>query len=192
MIGLEAGAGVTHLSIALCSYCASKLGKRTAYLELHARNEISSVCPKTERSDDPESVSSCFRLHGVDYYSTMDSRTIPSLLNQGYDYLIFDSGSFTETDLSEFLRCDRKLILGSLAPWKSEKIQEFFYLLESNHIQLGESSYYLMQTGNKRDLLNFSKSRHIPVQHVQAVPFIKNPFCIEKEQFPFLQDLLTG
>lgn len=190
--GLGAGTGVTHLAVSLCSYCASKLGKRTAYAELHARNEIASVCPKTEHSSEPEPAASHFQLHGTDYYPGVDGRLIPTLLNQGYDYLIFDSGNFAETDLSEFLRCDRKLILGSLAPWKSGKIREFFDLLESNDIYLGESLYYLMQTGSRKDLLYFSKSCHIPIQYVQPVPFIKDPFCIEKEQFPFLQKLLTG
>ena len=40
ILGCSRGAGVTHLALALCSYCSSKRGKSCAYLELHARREI--------------------------------------------------------------------------------------------------------------------------------------------------------
>lgn len=130
--GCCSGIGVTHLSIALCSFCASKLGKKTAFLEFHGRNEISQLFPQAHPavSDSEAAEQKCFHLNGIDYYSNVSSSDIPALLNMGYHYLIFDMGGFGEMDFQEFLRCDRKLILGSLAPWKSKTCQDFFLTMK--------------------------------------------------------------
>ncbi len=181
--------GVTHFTLALCSYCTSRLRKRTAYLELHPRNEISQLnggnsLPSPDGSD---TMRPCFTLHGTDYYSCVNGREIPSLLNSGYDYLILDMGCLNEADCSEFLRCDCKFVLGSLAPWKLQYYRKFF--LHFNHtVNLGEGFCYLVQTGNQGDISGFSKEHHISMQ---SVPFINNPFRIKKELFLFFDELLT-
>lgn len=126
-----------------------------------------------------------FRLHGADYYPAVSEKDMPALLNLGYDYLILDMGTQDEGAFSEFLRCDRKLILGSLAPWKVWKYEAFFQKI-GNNINLREGFDYLVQTGSKQEILLFSKAYRIKMQ---CVPFIKNPFSIEKELFPFLGTL---
>lgn len=187
MIGCSYGVGVTHLAIALCNYCASKQRKKCAYLELHGRNEISQLVPEAKLlSDTPQntgiSIRPHFRIRGVDYYPAVTEHEIPALLNCGYDYLIFDIGTLDDGMFSEFLRCDRKLVLGSLAPWKSWKYESFFQKYQNN-ITIKEGFDYFVQTGSTKELDSFSKTHHIKMQ---VVPFIKNPFYIEKELFPFL------
>lgn len=126
-----------------------------------------------------------FRFHRVDYYPCVKASEIPALLNQGYHFLILDIGHLSEADFSEFLRCDCKIILGGLAPWKTWKYEEFFRLFD-NAIDLGEGFDYLVQTGTiAKTLSHFSKSHHISLSEV---PFIKNPFCIDKQLFPFLEE----
>ncbi len=180
ILGCSSGAGVTHLAIALCNYCTSKQKKKCAYLELHARNEISQLVPEAK-------LSIPIRLCGVDYYPAVAAGEVPALLNRGYDCLVLDVGTPDEGMISEFLRCDRKLILGSLAPWKSWKYEALFQKF-ADGISLGEGFDYLVQTGSTKELASFSKTHHIKMQ---LVPFIKNPFHIEKELFPFLGNLST-
>ena len=57
-----------------------------------------------------------FRIHDVDYYPATGRDEFPALLNLGYRYLVLDFGSLSEADLTEFLRCDKKIIIGSVAP----------------------------------------------------------------------------
>lgn len=97
-------------------------------------------------------------------------------------------GALDETDISEFLRCDRKLVLGSLAPWKLRKYEAFFEQFD-HYTNLGEGFCYLVQTGVKETLADFSKARNIDVH---SVPFIGNPFRIDKELFPFFSALLSS
>lgn len=190
--GCCSGIGVTHISIALCSFCASKLGKKTAFLEFHGRDEISQFFrdESPAASDSADGRQPCFHASGVDYYSNLSSHDIPILLNKGYQYLIFDMGSFPEADFQEFLRCDRKLILGSLAPWKTRTWQNFFQY-KNKSVNSGEGFYYLLQMGNSKDFLSFSKTYQISRQSMLQIPFIKNPFCIGKELFVFFEELLS-
>ena len=187
ILGCSPGSGVTHLAIALCTYCASKQKKKCAYLELHGRNEISQLISEAKLRAPGVQNRPRIRLCGVDYYPNVTASEVPTLLNLGYDCLILDVGALDEGLLSEFLRCDRKLILGSLAPWKSWKYEAFFQKI-TDDINLGEGFDYLVQTGSTKELASFSKTHHIKMQ---VVPFIKNPFHIEKELFPFLGALST-
>lgn len=131
-----------------------------------------------------------FKLHGIDCYSCVTTSEIPALLNRGYDYLILDMGHLAEADLPEFLRCERKLVLGSLAPWKSSSIQSFFERFNDN-INLREGFYYIMRTGDSGELLRFSRAYHLPMHCIGCLPNISNPLKIKKEHFAFLEDLLS-
>lgn len=197
--------GVTQLAVALCSYCVSKQQRRAAYLELHKRNEIARVLPDTDfsavlrrhakaRAKAPSLPGVAkqeplfFSLRGVDYFPHVSYCDVPLLLNREYDYLILDLGSMGEADLSEFLRCDTKFILGSLAPWKIWKYEKSLELL--NHsVNLGEGCNYLVQMGTSYDISRFSKANRIAVREV---PFIKDPFRIEKQLFLFFEELLAS
>ncbi len=169
--------GVTHLAIALGNYCHSKLRKKTAILELHERREFCTLCPENKDTS--------FRLHGLTYYPHVDSDSLPALHNRGYDYLILDLGSMEDGQESEFLRCDRKVVLGSLAPWKSGYLEILFTVFDKKEIN-GESFFYLVQAGQNQDISDFSRNYHVTFQ---TVPFIKNPFHIDKTLFAFLQNL---
>lgn len=168
-------------------------------MELHARNEISQLVPESKllscatfngsslKNKEGTTLQKRlhFRLCGIDFYPAVTGNEIPTILNYGYDYLFLDAGTLDEDAFDEFLRCDRKLILGSLAPWKCWKYESFFQKFE-NTINLGEGFDYLVRTGTKEEIFRFSKAHHIKMQ---VVPFIKNPFSIEKELFPFLGTL---
>lgn len=203
IMGCDTGVGVTHLAIALCNYCCSKQRKKVAYLELHARAEISQLIPESKlysalkphsakhtlksNLSDSTSCPCHFQFRGVDYYPHVSDSMIPALLNQGYDYLILDIGSIKEADYSEFLRCDRKLVVGSVAPWKLWRYEEFFRQFVNSQ-NLGEGFHYLLQMGTWADTSHFIKSHHISMV---PIPFIKNPFRLEKELFLFLEELLA-
>ena len=123
----------------------------------------------------------------MDYYPYVKSDEIPALMNLGYDYLILDMGSQKEANLSEFLRCNRKLVLGSLAPWKVHTYLAFFDQFDSIY-NVRKDFCYFSQWGSEKNNRTFSKANHISMQNV---PFIQNPFRIEKQLFLFFDGLLT-
>lgn len=188
ILGCEPGAGVTHLCIALANYCASKLQKTTACLELCSPGELSALSPE----HNPAAVQKngiCdtgFSIYGVDYYPAVQPDLIPTLFNTDYCYLILDMGYADRADWNEFLRCDRKLIVGSLAPWKTYCYESLFCNYSAS-LKNNRSFVYLVQTGDKWDIAEFAEKHRIAMK---TVPFISNPFQIEKERFLFLQELL--
>ena len=178
--GCDSGVGVTHLALALGSYCCSKQRRRVAYIELHTKNEISRLLSEEQlcsllRRQTAGAASfaadlPCFCLDGVDYYPQASGNTVPILLNRGYDCLILDSGRLEEAGLPE---------------WKYEA---FLQKLRA-FTDLGEGFSYLVQAGNKKSISDFSRSHQISMCQV---PFINNPFRIEKDLFLFLEELLAA
>lgn len=186
--GCEHGCGTTHLTIALANYCASKLRQRTACLELNSTANFQNLtgfesehAPLFQKESQNK-----ICIYGVDYYPNLSPCEIPKIYNQDYHYLLSDFGILTEQTFGEFLRCDQKIIIGSLAPWKQEIYGKFFELYFSNQKQQ-ENFCYLSLFGEKQDMHRFSRKYHISMRQI---PFLKNPFHIEKEQFSFLQQLL--
>ncbi len=129
---------------------------------------------------------SYFRIYDVDYYPSTTAEELPCLLNQGYSYLILDLGSMEEADLPELLRCDKKIILGSLAPWKTDKFRKTLKQINQKTTS-GEGFIYLTEMGKPKILREISASYHIRIRNV---PYIENPFRLEKETFSILQELL--
>lgn len=127
-----------------------------------------------------------FNIHGVDYYPDVTPDELPGLYNQGYQILLFDFGNFGECYIHEFLRCDRKLVIGSLAPWN---IRQYRDLLESlsHYTNLGEGFYCLTRTESPKQIRDFSRFYQISVS---SIPFIPDPFYIKKEHFSILQKFI--
>lgn len=193
MIGLcscESGCGTTHLSISLANYISSKYGYRTACLELHPSDAFTQLKTYTDTPYLPGDVKEkrFFSIYGVDFYPLLGKQDIPALMNAGYDYLILDFGIASAAIFDEFLRCDKKLVLGSLSPWR----QAHFYDFCQKQLKKEQKEYFLFLVlhGEMHDILTFSKKCAISTKQFFSIPFIKNPFHITKEQFSFLEKLL--
>ena len=112
-----------------------------------------------------------FDIHGVDYYPDITPDELPELYNQGYHILLLDFGSFNECCINEFLRCDRKLVIGSLAPWN---IRQYRELLESisHYTNLGEGFYCLTRTESPKQIRDFSRLYQISISFSILQEFI--------------------
>ncbi len=187
-MGCEHGCGVTHLSIALANYCASKLQGKTACLELNRPGNFLALSPGLSPLSVPQTTfcDTGFSIYGADYYPTVRADDIPLLLNADYSYYILDMGDVSQADWNEYLRCDRKLIIGSLAPWK-RSCYESLFCKYSTSLKNGGGFVYLVQTGNRHDITDFAKKNGISMERI---PFLPNPFQIGREHFAFLEQLL--
>jgi hypothetical protein len=174
----------------LTNYCASKLKKATACLELNNTGDLASLAPENNRLSvpQPKICPTGFTIYGADYYPAVRKEDIPILMNADYSYYILDLGNSASADWNEFLRCDRKLIIGSLAPWKIH-YYETLLCNYASFLQTSGGFTYLIHTGDPSVLRHFARENHISMERV---PFIPNPFQVEKEQFLFLQELLSG
>lgn len=171
--GVTAGAGVTHLTFAFASYGASVGKRKTAVVELsqnHAFEELGG-------SDE------VFERKGVTYYPNWLHQRLPEVLKEDYEVIILDLGSVYYRIRAELSRCNEKLILGSSAPWRSREYCNFV-LEEMGEERAAKATVYLTNPGIEKDKKEIKRKICRPVYQI---PFLPNPFCIEKSQYGFFE-----
>lgn len=176
--GVSPGVGTTHLAIAAAHYAVNEWGVSAAVAELGSRPCIRDLDTCSQDADH-------FVIDGVGYYPQMESARMPELLNSTYRYVILDMGC-EESCWQEFLRCDLKYVIASLSPWRIRQAQVFMDMHEKEHT----NNYFtalLTVTGNVYEKKKFQRTYHVPVR---TIPFIADPFWLEKDQLSFFQELL--
>ncbi len=188
--GTNHGIGVTHLCISFANFTASKCGFKTACLEMNDAEtfrclENGAANPQKRPAD---SCRRYFTVYGVDYYPSVQKDEIPELFNKGYHYYFLDFGVLNNFVRDEYLRCNKKFLIGSRAPWRADCFQKLFH--QYPEIKTMEFFYCMVQFGEKTDIVKLSVMLSFPLRQFRLIPFIKNPFHIKKEQFSFLEELL--
>lgn len=171
--GVTAGAGVTHLTIALANYSATVKKRKTAVIELSGNHAI-------EELGDTGNV---FRMQHVTYYPNCLQQQVPEVLKEDYEVILLDLGCTYHRIRMELLRCNEKLIVGSSAPWRSREYARFV-LDEMGEDGKAKATVYLTNLGMKRDKNEIKRQISQPVYDI---PFLPDPFSIEKSQYAFFQ-----
>lgn len=180
---MDSGVGTTHLTVATANYVANEWGIPAAVVELASRSCIRHL--DTERSG-----AAYFVEDGVGYYPHVMSGRLPMLLNGDYSYLIMDLGS-AESEWQEFLRCDLRYLVASLSPWRIDQAEKFMVMhTQPDGMEHMHQKYFtalLTVTGNVYEKKRFQQLYHVPVR---SVPFMADPFRLDKDQLAFFQELL--
>ncbi len=178
IMGHEHGLGVTHLSIALACYTCKWLHARTAVVEYGERDtlmELSAV--GAEKS---------FRRDGVDYFPAATSGDLGYIYNRNYEYIILDLGCDSRNAREELMRCNGKLVVGSLRPWRKRAYYDYIQRLIKN---TGNSDIFTF-LALFEDKIEIKKCRRAFKTQVKSIPFIEDPFCVEKKDISFLHSLI--
>lgn len=177
IIGIERGCGATHLAIALANYLQSGMGKKTAFIELSGKNELKEMIQKEGKGKK--------KLLGVSYFTDINTEKIPEIMNSKYEAFVLDLGSDYTAAREEFLRCDRKIVIGSISPWKIFAYEHFIknVIVAENY----ESWEFLVLFANLSDKKKVQKRYEM---HLASVPWIENPFYLKKEDIVFLQKII--
>lgn len=177
MIGIGMGCGTTHLAIALANYLQSVLGRKTAVIELSGQHDLKDMLEKEGAGKQ--------KLAGVRYFTDLKVGNIPEIMNSRYEAFVFDLGPDYTASREEFLRCDRKIIIGSISPWRVSAYERFLKnVIASENYETWE---FLVLFAN---LLDKKKIQKRYGMHMISVPWIENPFYLEKEDLSFLQKII--
>jgi hypothetical protein len=176
---IEHGTGVTCLSLAISNFLCSKLGKKTAYVELNATNQICSLSPGTGKRP--------FSYMGITIFPGTTHTSLPEILRMDFDFFILDMGVLNVYTANEFARYDRQFLVGSLSKWKRKHT-----LKQIEHLILNSRLHrdYLLILGN--DDKKESKKTFFFEDgfRVCPIPFIPNPFRLDSELFSFFEKIL--
>lgn len=184
IVGTERGNGVTHLAIMLGNYITAKLHKNVAILEMNSTDSFSELMEMSEkeRNKKPEFVN--FEISKVTYYCNVQEDMLGKIFSKEYEYIIMDMGM--DRHLEEFLKCNIRIVIGNLNPWKSKK---FIDSIENDITQgyLGKIKY-VVHFGTYDEIRQIEHAYRISVY---ITPFEPDPFLIHGCNLEFLNQLLN-
>lgn len=154
IVGTHKGAGVTHFGILLAQYISECLGRRTAYVEYFPQNEIQYLeyyC----NNRCIESDENIFKIHKVIYYKSVQEKKIGEIIGDNYDCILLDFGSEFLKGKNEFLRCDKKIVLSSMALWKRQELEKF--IEKTSSIKNSDQWTYIIPFAKGNDVKQYSK-----------------------------------
>lgn len=172
------GMGATHLAIALANYTARWLKAQTALIEFGEKNTLAQL------SNEQGEESFCKR--GVTYYPAVTSYELGYIYNMNYEYMILDLGADSRKAREELMRCDGKLIIGSLKPWRKANFYNYINNIQKNMGNLEMITFLALF----EDKIEIKKCRRTFKVQVKSVPFIADPFCVKEKEVAFLHSLV--
>lgn len=177
-MGTEQGLGTTHLSVSMASYIALTTRKKVLYVELAARGCICDMNP--DRESDEE-----FELDRVVYWPRKLIGDLNQAYSRGYDVIVIDFGERNDWYWNEFVRCDRRFMVGSLVPWRLKNTENFLRM--HMHNSFDKSEILLVNGGNKIEKKIISRRYQILVK---TIPYIPDPMRPESQWPEFFHELL--
>ncbi|MGN0341975.1 MAG: hypothetical protein ACI4DO_04200 [Roseburia sp.] len=177
ILGVQSGVGVTHLGVAMMEYSLRYRRSRTAYVELSGNHEIEQLQEVAGRK---------FHYAGrASFFPNQSGNSPGEWMQTECDTYIVDAGSDFYRSKNEFMRCDRKLVLMSLSPWKNQEVEQFMTYIYKGE-KWGNSVTLFAHLGNKKDKKDFQKKYKIPIF---CCPYIEDPFHLKKTDVNFLRTL---
>lgn len=185
IIGTHVGAGSTHFAILLSNYLSECLGMKTAYIECFPQKEliymeeIYDLCGKATSTRD------YFSLYKVRYYKSIREEKIPKIMSEGFDCLVLDLGVDINKMKNEFLRCDKRIVISNLAPWKSNKVEEF--LAKTGFKGAEDNLEFGISFTTDRFLKDSSRHFKIPFF---SIPYEPDPFALSNNTIKMFQKII--
>lgn len=175
VVGAGSGVGTTFLSMALADYFAEYKRKGTTLLEAGGQRQLGSLCPKEQ----------VFSVGKVCVYPHVQSEEIPQLCNKEQEITILDLGNDYKKVRLDFLRCSRKILIGSMAPWKKS---EYFRVMDQ--IQQEENYKQWLRSvilfGKKEEVRTIMAKYKVVASRM---PYMQQPYPSGKEEENFFRRL---
>lgn len=185
ILGTHKGCGVTHLGILLANYLSEYAGCRTAFLECSPQKDLQYlqdyIFGETEDGVEREA----FKIHHVTYHNNIKDQDIAEIIGDAYDCVILDLGTDFLRYKNEFLRCDKRIIVSSLAIWKRHELEGF--IKSTSHIKFNNQWIYAIPFGQSRDINKAVKDYK---RKIYGVPYEPDPFILSTHMIQKLQKLI--
>lgn len=185
IIGTHSGAGVTHLGILLANYFSQYLGLKTAFVECGFRNGFQCLQQALLGPEEDVGNQDSFSLQRITFYGNRNLQSIPEIIGGRYDCVILDLGTDMAKNKSEFLRCDKKIVAGSLAMWKLHDLERF--IVNSAHIKNSEQWVYAIPFTTEKVLKEAEKRLE---KKMYGIPCEPDPFLLSGEIIRLFQRML--
>lgn len=188
LIGADSHVGVTHLTIMLANYLASKEKYKVAVVDLSEQNSLTVLKELYEECYQEKTLISqnMFQIHKVDYYCHATQRDIANILHMGYEYILLDFGRVCRDSYNyEILRCHKRILVGSCCEWQQATFQQ---AIEKQKISNDNGEWkFATFLGIKEIRCILERKYHICIH---KVPYEEDPFCLSRSHFEPLKNML--
>ena len=172
--------GCTHFSIMLLNDLAGFRRRKAALLEWNCSDDfekLERVCTGRNRKEKP------FRILDADFYKAAGAMELAAAFERNYDDILIDFGVLTDDRISEFLRCEKQFVIGSLSEWQEEAFRRFV----REHGPGKKSWEYLAVFGSEESRKEFMRR---PGVVVKRIPSSADAFSVTKECSVFFEKLI--
>lgn len=170
VMGTDRGVGTTHFCMAALNFLLNVRGLNAVMAELN-----------------PHPAEECMRNSGEEAADFILPFERIQMAENRYDVVILDISSDYPQGRSEFLRGGMRLLLGSLSPWKSEKLENVIKNMAEDGIN--KSFICLSLSYNREAAGRIKRAYGIDTQPLM---FIENPLSLKPQQCVWLNEKLES
>lgn len=175
VMGTDSKVGVTHLAIMISNYIANVYGKKVGYLEYDGESSVKWLCENEKK----------FKHYGINFYTSVYVEKLPELIAKGYDYIVIDFSSDYFKGRSEFLRCNKKIVVGDVNPWN---IINYYKFIERTSGECNCDKWiYTATFGILKDKMTLGMDKRILVY---KIPYNPDIFKIKHNNLELMEKLL--
>lgn len=182
LLGIDRGVGVTYTGMLMAHFLGNERSAKTAYLECNNHQDFSMLQEAYEWSKEDEY---SFSLDRITFYKQVTTSQIPHILNQDYNCYIFDFGTDYLSVKEEFIRCEKKFIIGGSAIWDQSKMLAFIKSMENADI--GGHWMYIIPCADQRVVIGMANETG---RSFCNVPYEPAPASLSKKTHKLFQSLL--
>lgn len=117
VVGTCNGCGSTYIALLIANSLKRLGARKVICVDMSGKEEFAKIGKEDNRGN---LGCTSFRFKDVTYCCGRDSDNLIELFNEDYDHIVIDFGNKSGRHLKEFLRCDIKLVVGLVSPWKAE------------------------------------------------------------------------
>lgn len=176
---------MTHLGILLANYLSECLGQKTAFIECQPGNDLQFLQLYFFGSSIDGYNPNSFTIHRVTFYKDRNLQGIPEIIGDKFDCIILDFGTDMVKYKSEFLRCDKKMVVSSLAVWKKHELERF--INNSAHIKNCEQWIYAIPFAKNKVIKEGIKKLK---RKIYGIPYEPDPFTLSDPVIHLFQKLI--
>jgi predicted Ser/Thr protein kinase len=182
IIGIDKGEGVTSLAVGLSVYLHDMRCQRTAMIEMNGEGEFNEIRRSYYGSEYEENP---FEIFKVRYYPGVTKSQYAQICNMGYDFMVTDFGYEYKKSMEDFLRCDMKIVMGSINLWKYRKYLEFHEYTKNFP---GVGNWKFLLSGDEDDIRMIRAKHGIGAINKQ---FFMNPYHIAEQEIVYYEKILA-
>lgn len=174
---------MTCFSILMANYLYGVQNKKTVVLEWNQNGDferIEKICCKNFVLKPHVKT---FKVLEVSFIKRAGKTELLECVNREYDAVVIDFGSDFKGIKEEFLRCDRKILIGSFCEWKAAA---FIDLISGKRKEDGKWSF-LTRSCNYDMKERVKKMLHTPVGQI---PESADAFAITEDSLAFFEGFL--